>query len=198
MNKAAAISASIVLMLLTLSSGCTVTRTVHVDYQPRNIRELSTLATKAFYVSVVDERPTAERASIGHGGKVVYALEGQATTVIGRLLGEALTAHSHRIVPNITEADVVVEIRLRRLWREAKETSGAKLEDAVFVQFEALVSNPQHPSGNAAIPVSVVSQRGSWLVGAPNVSRITEQALNDAIQQLLIDQRFLQVCEKSR
>ncbi|MCC7374747.1 MAG: hypothetical protein IT581_08825 [Verrucomicrobiales bacterium] len=178
------------LLFLSLLPGCVVTRTTEVSYAPQTIEELKRVGPCSIHVEVLDGRPAGEQTWVGSFNKVRFVTRPETLQLVRESVISGLQHNGLQVVPDPTAAEVLLRIRLTRFWHELKD-HGATLEKLMWVNAEAEVRRTGKEGDPLRIPVNGLYSRTFPILALGTVQGGFEAALADAINQLLIDQRFI-------
>jgi uncharacterized lipoprotein YajG len=181
-------------LCLLATTGCpTVHRTIEAKYQPSVAPDLAQLNPVTFRLQVIDQRPSDERDNIGKGGKVIYVLDQDPPKALFAAIKAGLEKNGHRVEvnPNLP-ADVLLNVEMTRFYYALK--SGAvTIQKICTVQANVTAKRIKSDPHERRFPINGTNQTEYVLVGSGAATETVESALAEAVDQLLNDQRLLEV-----
>jgi uncharacterized lipoprotein YajG len=179
-------------------AGCVVHRTAHVNYQPKTLPVLARLKPVAVRLQVTDSRPAEERDRVARAGKVIFVLEKNAPDLMFDSIKTGLEQQGHRVTEDPqAPVDVLLTVDLKRIFVDYETTSIASGTKTATVRVAATVQriNASAPARN--FTVESAHRLIIVLVGSTSPHEKLTLALNDAVNQLLTDERLVETFKQS-
>jgi hypothetical protein len=179
-------------MLSLLATGC-FHRTIDPKYQPSHAPELAQLDPVTVRLEVIDQRPSLERENIGRDGKIVFFLKQDPPKALFDAIKAGLQTNGHRVEenPNIP-ADVVLNVEMTRFYY-TKKPVGIGFQKLCTVEANVTARRIKGDPRERRFLINGTNQT-KYALGAPrDATKPVASALGEAVDQLLNDQRLLEV-----
>lgn len=188
------VAACVTAVALLAAGGCAVHRTIQSEYQPVVAPDLARLKPVTVHLQVTDSRPSDERDNIGRVNKVIYVLDQEPPNALFAAIKAGLEKNGHHVEANSSApVDIALNVDLTRFYYAVRPGSSLTIEETSTVQMDVDARRMKGEPLERQFSVTGTNQKKYVFVGIGTPTGTTNGALADSVDQMLNDQRLLEV-----